>query len=323
MVKYYGYDLKRNAGEIDEVWVFAAPYLAMYESQLMGPDAFWWNSPPIKDGTALTKLLSVMGLNYERGVDQAFHSFGHRSESAMSEAFRRAQGKPWNTGRPNPSHWDLFTRIDKDFPGQAQVGNIHYPPNGARDYDYGNHTVVQSRAENWLHYPYLYDDVSPVDVNTWFYQPGDPLAEGNDHLGYLRWWYGHLPRYQGVTDSVLNNWWHYILDFEAAEELAKTLTGVDPGGPGRTVPKEFRLEQNYPNPFNPSTVIEFTLPQRAHVSLELYDVLGRRVMTLVDGTLEAGNHRTVVDASRLAAGVFFYRLMAADRSMTKKMVVLR
>jgi hypothetical protein len=57
--------------------------------------------------------------------------------------------------------------------------------------------------------------------------------------------------------------------------------------------------------------------------MELYDVLGRRVMTLVDGTLEAGSHRTVVDASRLAAGVFFYRLTAADRSMTKKMVVLR
>lgn len=323
MVKYYGYDLKRNAGEIDEVWVFAAPYLAMYESQLMGPDAFWWNSPPIKDGTALTKLLSVMGLNYERGVDQAFHSFGHRSESAMSEAFRRAQGKPWNTGRPNPSHWDLFTRIDKNFPGLAQVGNIHFPPNGVRDYDYGNRTVVQSRAENWLHYPYLYDDVSPVDVNTWFYQPGDPLAEGNDHLGYLRWWYGHLPRYQGVTDSVLNNWWHYILDFEAAEALAKTLTAVDPGASGRAIPRDFRLEQNYPNPFNPSTVIEFTLPQRAHVSLELYDVLGRRVMTLVDGTLEAGSHRTVVDASRLAAGVFFYRLTAAERSMTKKMMVLR
>jgi hypothetical protein len=183
--------------------------------------------------------------------------------------------------------------------------------------------VVQSRAENWLHYPYLYDDVHSVNVATWLLQPGDPLAEGNDHLGYMRWWYGHLPRYQGVTDSVLNNWWHYILDFEAAEELAKTLTAVGPETPGRTVPKEFRLEQNYPNPFNPSTVIEFTLPQRAHVSLELYDVLGRRVMTLVDGTLEAGSHRTVVDASRLAAGVFFYRLTAADRSMTKKMMVLR
>jgi hypothetical protein len=323
MVKYYGYDLKRNAGEIDEVWVFAAPYLAMYESQLMGPNAFWWNSPPIKDGTALTKLLSVMGLNYERGVDQAFHSFGHRSESAMSEAFRVAQGKPWNYHRPDPSHWDLFTRVDKDFPGLSHCGNIHFPPNGTSDYNYGNVTLVESRAENWLHYPYLYDDHHPVNVSTWIYQPGEPLAEGNDHLGFLRWWYGHLPRYQGVTDSVLNNWWHYILDFEAAVELAKQLTAVDSRRPGRTVPEGFRLEQNYPNPFNPSTVIEFALPQRGRASLELYDVLGRRVMTLVDGTLEAGSHRVVVDASSLAAGVYFYRLNAADRSTAKKMVVLR
>jgi len=323
MVKYYGYDLKRNAGEIDEVWVFAAPYLGMYESQLLGPNAFWWNSPPIKTGTDLTKLLSVMGLNYERGVDQAFHSFGHRSESAMSEAFRLAQGKPWNNQRPDPSHWDLFTRLDKDFPGLSHVGNIHYPPNGASDYNYGNARWVESRAENWLHYPYLYDNHTPVNVTTWFYQPGDPLAEGNDHLGYLRWWYGHLPRYQGVTEGVLNNWWHYIVDFEAAVELAEKLTAVHPGQSGRTVPEGFRLHQNYPNPFNPSTVIEFALPQRAHVSLEVYDVLGRRVLTLVDGTLEAGSHRVVVDASSLAAGVFFYRLVSPEQSLTRKMIVLR
>ena len=112
----------------------------MYESQLLGPNAFWWNSPPIKDGTALTRLLSVMGLNYERGVDQAFHSFGHRSESAMIQAYQEShrQGRGIPTS-PTPSPWDLFTRINKDMPGQAHVGNIHFPPNGTSDYNYGNH----------------------------------------------------------------------------------------------------------------------------------------------------------------------------------------
>jgi hypothetical protein len=162
-----------------------------------------------------------------------------------------------------------------------------------------------------------------VNVATWIYQPGDPLAEGNDHLGFLRWWYGHLPRYQGVTDSVLNNWWHYIVDFEGAVELAKQLTGVREGGTGTLIPGGYRLEQNYPNPFNPTTTIEFALPRRSRVALDLYDLLGRRVRTLVEGTLDAGTHRAVVDASDLAAGVFFYRLVTADGSLTRKMLLLR
>ena len=192
-VKYYQYDVKRNNGQIDEIWVFAGPYLGMYESQLLGPRAFWWNSPPIRDGTALTKLLSVMGLNYERGVDQAFHSFGHRSESAIVQAYYQAQGRTWNDTSSHPTPWDLFTRIDKRMPEQAHVGNIHFPPNGTSDYDYGNMRLVTSYAENWFRYPYLLDRSSFVNADTWRYEPPDNLAETQEHLGYLRWWYNHLP----------------------------------------------------------------------------------------------------------------------------------
>ena len=129
-VKFYQFDNKRNNGEIDEVWVFAAPYLAMYESQLLGPNAFWWNSPAIKDGTALTQLLSVMGLNYERGVDQAFHSFGHRAESAMREAYRKALGKPWNPQSSTSYSMGSLHPHQQRYANLAHVGNIHFPPNG-------------------------------------------------------------------------------------------------------------------------------------------------------------------------------------------------
>ena len=260
-VKFYHFDDKRNAGQIDEVWVFAAPYLAMWESQLMGPNAFWWNSTPIKDGTALTRLLSVMGLNYERGVDQAFHSFGHRTESAMVQAYREAQGKPWNPKSPNPTPWDRFTRYNKDMPGQAHVGNIHFPPNGVRDYDYGNTTLVTSYAENWYRYPYLFEQISQVNVSTWYYTPGEPLAEGLDHLGYLRWWYGHLPRYRrdgrGVEQLVALR-----LDYEAAVALAKACHGLMcPNGHVDT--RGVSAATELPEPFNPSTSIEFTLGTRS------------------------------------------------------------
>lgn len=323
MVTYYGFDQKRNNGEIDEVWVFAAPFLGMYESQLMGPNAFWWNSPPIRDGTALTKLLSVMGLNYERGVDQAFHSFGHRVESAMVEAYHDAQGRNWDPKSPNPTPWDLFTRIDKDMPGQAHVGNVHFPPNGMSDYDYGNSRLVTSRAENWYRYPYLFDQTSQVNVATWYYTPGDPLAEGQDHLGYLRWWYGHLPRYKGVTDGVLNNWWHYVVDYEGAVELARKTPPADVRSDAQSPGQTYALEQNFPNPFNPTTMISYQVGSRSHVKLQVFDLLGREIRTLVSEDQSPGRYTVAFDAAGLSSGVYFYRLSAGAFVQAKAMLMLR
>ncbi|HTY58741.1 MAG TPA: T9SS type A sorting domain-containing protein [Bacteroidota bacterium] len=324
LVNYYHLDSLRNAGVIDEVWVYAGPYMGMYESQLMGPDAFWWNSPPIKDGTGLTKLLSVMGLNYERGVDLAYHSFGHRFESAMVQAYSQVQGRPWNDTSANPTPWDLFTRINRDVPGGAHVGNVHFPPNGASDYDYGNTTIVTSYAQNWFRYPYLFQQHAQVNVATWIYKTPEPLAEGLDQLGYLYWFYDHMPRYRGITDGILNNWWLYFLDYDAAITLAAGTPPLGVRGGLSPVPgPDYRLGQNYPNPFNPATTITFNLPSRGAVSLAVYDVLGRRVATLVDGNLPAGAHTAVWDGRSCATGVYFYRLRAEGFAQTKKMLLLR
>lgn len=323
-VKYYKFDERRNLGEIDEVWVYTGPFLGMYESQLMGPKAFWWNSPPIKDGTALTKLLSVMGLNYERGVDQGFHSFGHRMESAMIQAYYEATGLNWNPKRANPTPWDLFTRIEKDVPGGAHVGNVHFPPNGTSDYNYGNTTLVTSYAENWYRYPFLLNQNSQVNIQTWIYQPGEPLAEGNDHIGYLRWWYGHIPRYEGVSDGVLNNWWHYSLDYEAAVALAKSTPPLGINDREKySMPNTFDLGQNFPNPFNPSTTIQFTLSEPSHVVLKIYDSLGREVSTLINEELGRGPHAALWNASEKASGIYYYQLSTRERTIAKKMALIK
>jgi hypothetical protein len=89
------------------------------------------------------------------------------------------------------------------------------------------------------------------------------------------------------------------------------------------LPTEFSLAQNYPNPFNPTTVIEFALPVASHTSLKIFDVTGRLVATLVDESLTAGVHTVGFDAAKLASGVYFYKLVAADFSQTRKMVVLK
>ncbi len=91
------------------------------------------------------------------------------------------------------------------------------------------------------------------------------------------------------------------------------------------LPTSFRLDQNYPNPFNPSTVISYQLPVAGHVSLKVFDLLGREVVTLVDEYENAGtyNSQFSIIHSQLTSGVYFYRLQAGKFVQTKKMIVLK
>lgn len=78
------------------------------------------------------------------------------------------------------------------------------------------------------------------------------------------------------------------------------------------VPTEYMLMQSYPNPFNPTTTINYQLPTANHVTLKVYDVLGREVATLVDENKTAGSYQATFDGSRFASGVYFYRIEVED-----------
>jgi len=98
-------------------------------------------------------------------------------------------------------------------------------------------------------------------------------------------------------------------------------TAVDES-PG-SVPLTYGLEQNYPNPFNPETTIEFTIPVTQNVRLELFNTLGERVVTVVDGNLPAGAHAYRFDGRNLASGIYYYRIEAGNFHRTRKMILLR
>ena len=89
------------------------------------------------------------------------------------------------------------------------------------------------------------------------------------------------------------------------------------------LPKDVVLRQNYPNPFNPTTTIEFEVPKSSFVELSVFDVLGKKVATLVSEELAPGLHRRTFDAHNFSSGVFFYRLRAGSFVQTKKVVLLR
>jgi hypothetical protein len=89
------------------------------------------------------------------------------------------------------------------------------------------------------------------------------------------------------------------------------------------IPQAFALSQNYPNPFNPSTTISYQLPTQSHVTLKMFDVLGREVASLVSETVPAGTYKKSWNAKGLASGIYFYRLQAGSFVETKKLILMR
>jgi len=107
------------------------------------------------------------------------------------------------------------------------------------------------------------------------------------------------------------------VDFDGQFEYSNVIE-VDAGAP-----KQFALEQNYPNPFNPTTTISYQLPVASQVSLKVYDVLGREVMTLVNGKQEAGVYNLSLNGATLSSGIYFYRLQSGNFVQTKKMMLVK
>ncbi len=108
-----------------------------------------------------------------------------------------------------------------------------------------------------------------------------------------------------------------------------SLTGVKPEH--KTIPDATELFQNYPNPFNPSTIIKYQIPKAEHVTVKIYDILGRGVAVLVDKYQIAGEHsvqfssdrQQTTDHRQLSSGIYFYQLKAGDYISIKKMVLLK
>jgi len=106
-------------------------------------------------------------------------------------------------------------------------------------------------------------------------------------------------------------------------DFSRSLVSID--DPLSESPRSFELNQNYPNPFNPNTNISFTLPERADVSLKVYDVMGRQVATLANNrSFTGGTHTLSFDASTLASGMYIYRLtMDNGMTLSRKMMIVK
>ena len=95
-----------------------------------------------------------------------------------------------------------------------------------------------------------------------------------------------------------------------------------------SIPTEFALRQNYPNPFNPVTTLRYDIPENSHVTITIYDMLGRNIKKLINQTQDAGYKSVIWDATNdygkpVSAGIYLYQIQAGEYISTKKMVLLK
>jgi hypothetical protein len=90
-----------------------------------------------------------------------------------------------------------------------------------------------------------------------------------------------------------------------------------------TNPNEFILSQNFPNPFNPNTTINFSVPKQSNVTIKVYNILGKEILTLVNETKPQGNYKVEFNADNLSSGVYFYRMKTNEFTQTKKMLLVK
>jgi len=139
-------------------------------------------------------------------------------------------------------------------------------------------------------------------------QTNDNDGRNREHI--TKWWL------ETGDDS-----WLYNELFGTIVLGADAVVGIQPE-PG-LVANRFDLAQNYPNPFNPSTTISYTLTKNDHARLVVYDLVGREVAVLVNGTQAAGSYNVSFNASNLSSGVYFYQLQTGGNVFTKKMMLMK
>lgn len=217
---------------------------------------------------------------------------------------------------------DATGRQGKLYLANTQPGGISralfalppLPPTGGFDVRFGSNSLMEYFGSGEEHPVFLQDPVYPVTVQ-FSMGPGGERAlelipmENGSRLGVQT-----LGNGRSIT---LND-----------ENIRSFVIRFDEGA--AVLPGKYALGRNYPNPFNPMTKLQYALPVRSHVTLTVYDVLGRVVATLVDGIEDAGFRQTVWNGSGAASGLYFYKLDAAsvnDPALTftdiKKMLLVK
>ncbi len=290
-----------NDGEDSQ---FGVSVPVVMETFLQGPVRYTENS----NDDATNNMGNILGIHHISGaVNDTMTSFtqymngvpGQSDPGTKEEARNYLLGENQVGQIIDPCNW-LFGSVE----GGADCSTIdgHFMYNGDPTIPYGwiNTAPVDQR---------MMLNTGPFNLVT--DQPQDII------VAY------HFSRGENSLESV-------SLGLEKAADLQYNfpILGVEDRG-GDNVVREFKLEQNYPNPFskgsgeNPLTVINFSIPRTANVLINVYNILGQKVTTLVNKRLGPGNYKTKFDGKNLSSGIYFYTMQSGDFIATKKMILLK
>jgi hypothetical protein len=341
IIERFGLQTDINQGNAREIWMW---YLEInrespnYNPLLHRPETFrgGWESNmaspttgDISNSNRDPRDLPVYSKTYvwylqnmARSQAEAIHNRGHQLEAIYGYVNQRQDGN-------QNLFWGQFVgRINGAYT-KGRAGWTHMPPNTIRDYDYMNDTLHQSDIANWI--PSGGTQTS-VNRTTWgnlnyAWPSGSALAQRTESQWYI-YWMQNMPGFGNripFGNFFMTNWWELTANWDAA--IGRNL-GLYASTPTSSVPVEakgfsYQLAQNYPNPFNPSTEIRYQVAGVSDVRLDVFDMLGRKVSTLVNERQAAGSYQVNFNAAGLSSGVYFYKLQAGTFVETRKMMLVK
>lgn len=225
--------------------------------------------------------------------------------SPSTRYFWRVAGR--NAGGPGPfsATWDFTTYMP--IPGMVTLVS---PEN-----------LVVVRQDSMR---FVWTKPTPPASRYWFELSLDPEFKGfslvdstlTDTTRFFRPMVDNTTYFWRVRGGTPTQWG----PFSPERQITKIVTSV---GEENEIPGEITLRQNYPNPFNPATEITFGVPKESHVRIEVYNLLGQQVATVVDDIRTAGYHSVRFDAGALTSGMYLYRLTAGGSSLFRKMLLVK
>lgn len=256
IINKYNLIERRKNNEFDQVWLLTIDPSQTYETIMVGNNPFWINSPGY---IADCQNFVMVNVSISRR-DANLHALGHGLEGILNAVFsdKYLLFSAYNDGKfkyytPSYSsyekdvigidqsnynklnYWEKFTLgIYSNSKDYASVGNIHFPFNSEKSYDYSNETKIYTNWQEWLNYPNVNGDFKLDNNTAWLNNAGnDKLGENEnkdpDRL-YSRFWFYLMPHIEGYTeDGYYNNWWKYFksLDFVTnIEAVSKTTYNV-------------------------------------------------------------------------------------------------
>jgi hypothetical protein len=202
--------------------------------------------------------------------------------------------------------------------GSGETGNLHLRNQQIRNYCIANNKVLYDFYDIECYDPdgeYFGDKNVNDDCS---YTGGNWAIEWqNSHIEGVDWYNCSAAHTQPLNANLkaYAAWWLWA-------SLAGWAPVSDVQEIQNTNPTEFKIYQNYPNPFNPKTVISYALPKAGKVELFVYNLLGQKLVELVNSEMPAGHHTINFDASNLSSGVYFYSFQAGRFTDVKKMILL-